>query len=239
MSLHASVRAALRDNVVKMAQNAGNHRDRWLALAYVSSALLTCVLVETAPTSLTYRLAKVSPLLLLSAARFSEARDRAAQWVGLGLVASFVGDAVIDSSFVAGLASFLVGHVFYIVAMAWPRRTMGTALWSIPALFLAGTTHSILVASERAPEALRIPVTLYILVISTMFGRATARAFSEVRDRASRIFLAGAFFFVISDSLIGIRRWVVPIPHGAVLVLATYFLGQWGIYWGSRAPARP
>lgn len=200
---------------------------------------MTCVLVETAPTSVTYRLAKVTPLLLLAAARFSEDRDRAAQWVGLGLASSFVGDAVIDSSFVAGLASFLVAHVFYIVAIGWPQRTMGTALSTIPALLLAGTTHSILVASGRAPEALRIPVTLYILVISTMFGRATARAFAEAGDRASRIFLAGAFFFVISDSLIGIRRWVVPIPHGAVLVLATYFLGQWGIYRGSRTAARP
>lgn len=229
----------LGDNVMGMERWDPSKREKVLVGVYALSGLLTCVLVDIAPKSLAYRLIKVCPLLALMVARFLEPRDRLALWIGFGLVASFLGDVAIDSNFVAGLASFLIAHLFYITAMGRPRQTIGTVWLYLPALALAVSMISILVGSGRAPTPLHIPVTTYICVISTMLGRALARAFAEVQDRASRILLAGACFFVVSDSLIGINRWVWPIPHAGVLIMATYYAGQWGIYWGSRRQTQP
>lgn len=217
-----------------MVQVESERRQRIVLGAFVLSALVTCVLVALWPGSIPYRLAKVMPLLLLSITRFREPRDHLARFVGFGLFASFLGDVVIDSQFIAGIGAFLVGHIFYIIAMGLPGRTMGVWAAMVPALLFGNGMYQLLVGSGRAPEPLRIPVTIYAAVISTMLGRAIGRAFALPKDRASRIFLAGALLFVLSDSMIGINRWVTPIPLGRVWIMATYYAGQWWIYWSSR-----
>jgi uncharacterized membrane protein YhhN len=207
---------------------------KWLVTMYVASSLATCVLVELMPLTATHRLMKAVPLLLLCGSRWLGRGGSLTNWVGLGLFASLVGDIVIDSHFVAGLGSFLIAHIFYILAQGVPHRTSTGWLANVPAFFCGGTMYWILVGSGRAPEPLHIPVSIYLLVISTMFGRALARALVEkAKDEASRVFLLGAVFFVISDSLIGIRRWVSPFPHASVAIMATYYTAQWLIYCGS------
>ncbi|MBK9258432.1 MAG: hypothetical protein IPM54_01190 [Polyangiaceae bacterium] len=67
--------------------------------------------------------------------------------------ASLVGDAVIDDTFIGGLAAFFVAHVLYLVAMGLPTRTMGTVLSKLPALVLGGAIWWVLVGSGRAPGA--------------------------------------------------------------------------------------
>jgi len=182
-----------------------------------------------------YRLVKVIPLLLLCGARLRERRGRLALFVGLGLFASLVGDVVIDSVFVAGLGAFLVAHVFYLIGMGLPERWLGAALPMIPALGFGGFMWAILVGTGRAPEVLRAPITAYAIVISSMLGRAIGRAFVAPKDRASRVLCVGAIFFVISDSLIGVNRWVYPLPLGRACILATYYIGQFWIFLGSAS----
>ncbi len=209
------------------------NRERGLEWMYGASAFITCVLVEFWPGSLAYRLAKVIPMLLLSTARFRDRGDHFSKYVGFGLFASFLGDVMIDSSFIAGLGAFLVAHVFYLGAMGLPGRTTTPWLAMIPALGYGALMFGLLVASGRAPAELRLPVTIYMAVISTMLGRALGRAFLKQHEASARIFLVGAILFAISDSLIGIRRWLTPVPHVSVLIMATYYAGQWGIFRGS------
>lgn len=200
--------------------------------AYLASAAASCLLVVLAPGSIAYRLVKVVPLVLLCAARLRERRGRLARFVGLGLFASLVADVVIDSVFVAGLGVFLLAHLFYLAGMGLPERA---ADWlpMLPALAFGGLMWGILVGAGRAPEALHAPITAYAIVISSMLGRALGRAFVAPKDQASRIFCAGAVFFVISDSLIGVNRWLCPLPLAAVWILSTYWLGQFLIFRGS------
>ncbi|MBP3932294.1 MAG: lysoplasmalogenase, partial [Pseudomonas sp.] len=40
---------------------------------------------------------------------------------------------------------------------------------------------------------------------------------------------AGALAFVVSDSLIGIDRFVQPFSAAPYLIILSYWLGQWGI----------
>lgn len=213
-------------------------REKWLFAGYAASAVATCVLVELVPGTLLHRLMKAVPLLLLCVSRWQNRGGTMANFVGLGLFASLLGDAAIDTEFVAGLGAFLVGHIFYIIGMGIPRHDVKAWLAMLPALVFGSTMYSLLVGSGRAPKALHIPVTIYMLLISLMFGRALSRAFVEQKDSQSKIFLAGAIFFVTSDSLIGIRRWVYPFPHAAVTIMATYYAAQWLIYRGSMRRLR-
>ena len=76
---------------------------------------------------------------------------------------------------------------------------------------------------------LLIPVVVYALVISAMLWRALARLGSDVPKRSAVLAAAGAVSFVFSDALIGINRFVVAFEAAPYLLIATYWLGQWGI----------
>ena len=219
-----------------MARASLRRREALFFAAFLASAVAACLLAALAPGSIAVRLVKLVPLVLLCAARLRERRGRLAGLVGLGLLASLLADALIDSVFVAGLGAFLVAHLFYLAGMGLPKRAAGAGLPMLPALVFGGFMWWILVGSGRAPEALHVPITAYAIAISSMLGRAIGRAFVEPKDHASRVLCAGALFFVISDSLIGVNRWVYPVPLGRVWILSTYYVGQYLIFRGSAPP---
>lgn len=158
------------------------------------------------------------------------------RWVVLGLLASVAGDLFLEISprtlFVAGLASFLVAHVLYVVAYASDAR----ALAPLRALPAYGYGALMLLALAPGLGAMAVPVTLYTLVICTMLWRAGARV--GVVDRASaQLALAGAITFAVSDSMIALGRFGGHLLSDdvrtgwplRVAIMTTYWLGQWGI----------
>jgi uncharacterized membrane protein YhhN len=44
--------------------------------------------------------------------------------------------------------------------------------------------------------------------------------------------LIGAFLFVISDSLIAVNKFVIPLPWQHLLVMLTYYLAQYYLFIG-------
>lgn len=116
--------------------------------------------------------------------------------------------------FVPGLASFLVGHIAFIVGMLGERDD-----GFIP-LGIAGVaiTLAASVPTFRAVHAehreLEIPVFAYATVIAAMFLVATRTGNPWA--------IAGATSFVVSDSLLARNRFVRPIPHGHLAVMVTY-----------------
>ena len=72
-------------------------------------------------------------------------------------------------------------------------------------------------------------MVVYALVIRAMLWRALARLGSEVPKRSAWLAAAGAVSFVVSDTLIGINRFVLAFEAPPYLLIATYWLGQWGI----------
>jgi uncharacterized membrane protein YhhN len=71
--------------------------------------------------------------------------------------------------------------------------------------------------------ALRIPVTVYAMLLLVMMWRALA---SSIADR-SCFAAAGAVVFGLSDSLLALERFAGPLPRGAGLVMATYWVAQY------------
>ncbi len=146
-------------------------------------------------------------------------------WFVVALVFSLGGDVLLmlpQDLFVAGLASFLIAHVCYVVGF-WTHGPSAVA-FAIAAIVVVIVVvplgRRILHALSDEP-ALRPPVAAYMTVISVML--ATALATGNV---AAAI---GAALFVGSDTMIAWNRFVKPFAWASVAIMVTYHLGQAGL----------
>ena len=106
--------------------------------------------------------------------------------VAAGLMLSLAGDVLIEASFVAGLAAFLLAHVAYIAAfLADTKRPR--LLRALPiAAYGAGMTAFL----WPRLGGMRAPVAIYVIAICTMVWRAAARvggATGGVLSRRARV----------------------------------------------------
>ena len=81
------------------------------------------------------------------------------------------------------------------------------------------------------PTALHLPVAAYVLAIAAMAAQAIGRAGAAGAagaqgSPAARRVAWGAVAFMCSDALLGINRFVMPLPLSPVWVLGTYYLAQ-------------
>ena len=141
--------------------------------------------------------------------------------------ASIAGDAFLAWSgfFIQGLASFLTAHVLYSILFI----KSGLRAWNVTAAVLLVLFGAImatwLIKSGGVAGGLVAPVMLYLTVILTMAMIAAARYKAEP-TLENRTVLFGALFFVVSDSLLAINKFIMPLPYSGVLVLGTYYSAQ-------------
>lgn len=153
------------------------------------------------------------------------------QNIGLGLFFGSIGDICLlrekeRSWFTAGLAFFLIGHIFYILGLASDvpyvlplSLTICTTLWYILyGLFLIRKLQA------KNNNDLVIPVICYLTVITGMFLAAINRDVATKPDIP--FFSIGSVLFLISDTLIGFDKFVTPIPNAKFWVLTTYYAAQ-------------
>ena len=147
-----------------------------------------------------------------------------------GLLCSFAGDIFLmvpENYFIAGLISFLIGHIFYIVAFT-NGRFMRSSILSLLPFVLYGIFMFRLLAPFLG--GLLWPVSLYLMVILIMGWQAWER-WSRLRKTGAALAFVGAIFFIISDSVLAYNKFRTHIEFGRALNLSTYFLAQWLIAW--------
>ena len=151
--------------------------------------------------------------------------------VAAGLALSLLGDVLIERSFVAGLAAFLLAHVAYVGAFLADTRRL-RLLRALPiAAYGAGMTEFL----WPGLAGMRLPVVAYVIAICTMLWRAAARVGHAGAARpAERMALAGAIFFALSDTFIAVDRFHAPIPAASVPIMLLYWAGQLGIAASAR-----
>jgi len=152
------------------------------------------------------------------------------RWISLGLLLSLSGDLLLEwpaDLFVFGLGAFLLGHLCFLIAyLGDSRRPAPLALLGAAAVGLG--MFSLL--AQNGLGALQIPVALYALTISAMLWRALARFGAPgIARRSAWLGAGGALLFVLSDSLIGINRFVSPFAGADLAIILSYWLGQLGI----------
>ncbi len=157
-----------------------------------------------------------------------QAGDAYARFVALGLLFSLAGDVFLmlpRDRFVAGLASFLVAHLWYIGAFT---RDGGFSRHSSTALPLVALGVILMSLLWPFLGALRLPVTAYMLVILAMAWQALERSRQDAHDGAWWA-AVGAVLFVASDATLGLARFRADFAGSRALVLGTYYLAQWMI----------
>lgn len=174
-------------------------------------------------------LAKPATTLAITAIAWSlpSADRQYRRWLVAGLLLSTLGDVWLmlpGDRFVAGLASFLLAHLAYLVAFTRRAR-----LFARPGPFAAYALLALallLPLWPALPPVLRLPVLVYIAALTLMAAQAAA-VWRLRPDPASARAALGGGVFVLSDALLAWDRFVAPFGAATALVLASYWTAQW------------
>jgi uncharacterized membrane protein YhhN len=168
-------------------------------------------------------------IFLLALSRAPDAARTYALAILLGLLCSLAGDIFLmlpGDRFIAGLVSFLLAHIAYIVAFATAPEanfTVVSALTLLPLLL-----YSAVIFGRLAPHlgSLRLPVFVYLLAIVAMAWCAVDRC-RVAQTAPTGLAALGALLFVLSDSTLAWNRFIGQFKPAQAIVLGTYFAAQW------------
>jgi uncharacterized membrane protein YhhN len=142
-----------------------------------------------------------------------------------GLLFSLAGDIALmfpEKWFTAGLVSFLVAHVLYILAFRPDRGHPISAGIFIPFIIFGLLMFRIL-APSLGP--MKLPVLVYIAAITAMASLAAGR-FVEMGGIRPLLAFAGAVLFLVSDSVLAYDRFAKKLGSAQAIILGTYFPAQ-------------
>ena len=140
------------------------------------------------------------------------------------LVLSLLGDVFLmlpRDMFAFGLASFLLGHVAYVVGLRnGPSSTPALVAASIGVVAIAIVLGARVLRGVVAGghRELTGPVVAYMAVLSAMFVCALATL--------NPLAALGAGLFFCSDAVLAWNRFVRPLQWGPLAVIVSYHLGQ-------------
>lgn len=184
------------------------------------------------------------PLIMVTLGVYylSSAEDNRSVVVMLAIIFSLAGDVFLmfDSVdpiyFMAGLVSFLISHIFYIVAYRQHQNEdEADALHGIQKLraafpiVLAGT--GLVVILYPSLGDLRIPVMIYAIVLVVMVLNGLFRL-GRTNNKSFMLVFVGAMFFMISDSLLAVNKFFSPLPYSGLMIMGTYIAAQYMIVEG-------
>lgn len=145
----------------------------------------------------------------------------------IALVLCLVGDVALlpqIDRFVVGLAAFLLGHLVFVAALA--AVGLDVPLLALLALCLVGP--GVAVVGRRIVRAAAVssselvgPVIAYLAVISAMVVVAWATGIAAA--------IVGSTAFIVSDSVLGWRKFVGERRWMAVAVMITYHVALVGL----------
>ncbi len=146
----------------------------------------------------------------------------------VGLVLGAIGDVCLlgdsQGAFLAGLGTFLLGHLAYVVALAQVSAPSAWFGLAGPAAALPIAIGAIAMALLwRRLGSMRVPVILYVVAIITMVIGALATH--------STIIITGAALFFASDLSVARDKFVGRALANKVWGLPAYFAGQLLLAW--------
>jgi uncharacterized membrane protein YhhN len=149
--------------------------------------------------------------------------------VSVGLLLSLGGDIALlfeenRKAFALGLGLFLLAHIAYAGVFTLLGRVSAWDALSAALLLAAGGGFYILIRPNLGK--LRVPVIVYVVVISVMVSRAAATLLSPRFSTVQAcLILAGALLFYVSDAILAANRFWRPWRYRRI-GLAPYYAGQ-------------
>lgn len=175
--------------------------------------------------------ASVCLFLILMVFTASGATDRIRILLMIALLFSMGGDIFLavdrEQFFVFGLASFLLAHLAYsaLFIMRPADHPQAAGRLAIQGLLLI-LTATMAILLRPVLGGLKIPVFFYIAAITVM-GLAACRSRFH-----PWLVIPGALSFILSDSIIAIDKFLMPIDGSGPLIWITYVLAQYFLCFG-------
>ncbi len=143
----------------------------------------------------------------------------------VGLLFSLAGDVFLmlpSDRFLAGLGSFLLAHICYILAFASDFGPYTGWVFLIPI-----TGYAFIFLRTLLPYTcnLKIPVIVYSLILGIFLWQAMGRAW-YLGDHSPLWALAGSILFVASDSILAYVYFLKSFKWSQVFILTTYWMAQ-------------
>ncbi|MEO5592358.1 MAG: lysoplasmalogenase [Chitinophagaceae bacterium] len=136
--------------------------------------------------------------------------------------------------FIAGLGSFLLAHIMYIIFFLCVRRKQSMPRPWNTYVITGIAFYSVSLFGFLYPYIgnLKLPVGIYAITIAAMLICA-AHAFTKNTKNAARYCITGAALFVVSDSLLALNKFYYSFTGAGVCIMLTYGLAQFAIVKGS------
>lgn len=214
-------------------------------VAYALATIGCIVAVSGGRHTLGY-VCKPMMMLVLSSWFFVNSRrygDRFTLLIQAGLFFSLVGDVALmfqhldEFFFLIGLGAFLIAHLCYCIAFIHNITEVGGGDGLLVSLGIATVVvlFAVLFSWELVPrleEGLMVPVVAYVSIITCMAGLAAFR-FMRTFPRSFYLVMAGALFFMVSDSLLATNRFIRTLDWSPVVIIITYAMAQFLIAAGA------
>jgi len=175
-------------------------------------------------------LATASLFFVLAGARASQSLSA----LTAAIIFSLAGDIALlsdsERAFLGGLVSFLLAHICFVLSFVSAGAPTTLLFVGIPVVIAAWLVF--LRALWPGLGAMRVPVMIYSAAAACMVCGALWAAGRPGAGPARLWLVAGAVAFFLSDANLGWMRFRKPYPHGQVVTLASYWLGQVGIVVG-------
>jgi uncharacterized membrane protein YhhN len=126
--------------------------------------------------------------------------------------------------FVAGLGLFLVAHIFFIITFSKDFKFLNSR---IPVIVLF-VVYSVMMAFILTPslKEMAIPVYVYMTAL-TLVG-----VFASLRSAKNDFTLYGVISFIVSDSVLAINKFMMPVAAADYIVMVTYYASLFLIVYG-------
>jgi len=182
------------------------------------------------------------PILMLFVYVNTKLSTTHSKLIFFALLFSMAGDVFLMpyvDDFLLGLASFLIAHIFYIVAFTKGNNLiagLNKSLTLVVAILLAyiGLIYVLVKSMLLAGTDTKMiaSVVVYASVITFMV-LSTISMYSNNKNLQMRLIMLGAILFMLSDSTIAINKFVLDIPLSGLFIMTTYTLAQWLISVGT------
>lgn len=142
-----------------------------------------------------------------------------------GLFFSLLGDIFImlpSDKFIQGLISFLIAHIFYIIAFNSNITQPVSYLYILPFIIYGFLMFGYLYSNL---DKLKIPVIVYITIIMIMVFESLS-SYLLLKNTYSLLAFIGAFLFMISDTVLAIDKFKKKFKLAELIILSTYFSAQ-------------
>jgi uncharacterized membrane protein YhhN len=214
-------------------------KHQYLLLFYWVALLAYCYCIYEGKTDYQW-LAKgaLMPLLILyyivNASRRHHLRSRILTVTAL--VFAWAGDIVLlqegEQYFIIGLVLFLLMHLVYIIYFFRVHKLFpikDTLILGLPLLLVAiydAVLMSQLLEDSQAQQ-LKVPLFAYMAVLSLMLVAACNILDSKKsKSLAFQYFIPGAVLFIVSDSLLGLNKFIWAEQIVGIPVILTYGYAQ-------------